>query len=414
MLGGTQKGETPILSDKDVLNGVDQHIPYLKDDIMILKRGLNFYKDRGLTKMTQSACALASFKKIHGEFKGTFPKGDYELFRSAYRGGLCMVNPLWQYKDAPGYIYDVNSLYVYTMYDKLLPYGSYVEVKGYKIPGEREVAIYYGFLEFRYHAHVLPYLLLQVDGIRRYPKEWYGYTMITNVDLEMLRKVAKVEFECLSSYIFQASNRNFKDYLTHWINEKTKTERDTLWYDTAKRMGNGLYGKFGTNPHNTIHVPYLEGDKIKWEIVPGEPKETVYLPVAIFTASYARAHTYQGMIDVGFDNVQYCDTDSIHTNIDCSDKLNINDTIPGAWKLETIKDHAEYFKAKRYKLMANNAPKFKGITPVEKIEYSDFSVGKPIKVKRSKQVESGRIIETVDQLLLPTNLYFNLEDYLND
>lgn len=111
-----------------------EELDYLKNDVVIVAKALFTLFNQGLQKMTQGANALADYKKIIGgkKFTKLFPILPYDDFcRKSYKGGYTYVKKGMENKEIGyGKVYDVNSLYPYVMYDKLLPYGEGVYYTG--------------------------------------------------------------------------------------------------------------------------------------------------------------------------------------------------------------------------------------------------------------------------------------------
>lgn len=97
----------------------------------------------------------------------------------------------------------------------------------------------------------------------------------------------------------------------------------------AKLMLNSLYGKFSTSLVTKAKIPYLEDDKVRYELGEEEDKKGLYIPVGAFITSYGREKTIrtsQAIKDYsiktyGEDKYCYSDTDSIHTTLPVEDLL---------------------------------------------------------------------------------------------
>ena len=100
---------------------------------------------------------------------------------------------------------------------------------------------------------------------------------------------------------------------------------------------------------NIVH--YMFGEE--------EERKGVYLPVGIFTTSYAREKTIrtaQAITDYsikkyGIDKFQYSDTDSIHTTLTIEELkqfCEIDDVELGKWKHEATFEKAKFIRQKCY------------------------------------------------------------------
>lgn len=109
-----------------------------------------------------------------------------------------------------------------------------------------------------------------------------------------------------------------------------------------------------------IKIPYLSEDEIvKYRILDGEKRDTIYIPMASFITSYARRKTITtsqiikdySLKKYGEDYYIYSDTDSIHLRqipIEELEKiLEIDDYKLGAWKLESTPEFRKIYKTKK-------------------------------------------------------------------
>ena len=90
---------------------------YIKNDVVIVAKALNYLYSINLTKMTAGANALSEYKNIMtlNKFNNLFPKLSFECdndLRAAYKGGFTYVNSAVEGFDVgEGEVLDVNSLY---------------------------------------------------------------------------------------------------------------------------------------------------------------------------------------------------------------------------------------------------------------------------------------------------------------
>jgi hypothetical protein len=59
------------------------------------------------------------------------------------------------------------------------------------------------------------------------------------------------QVEVIHSYKFERGVDIFKDYVEKYYGIKSRTRTSTMGRPTAKLLLNGLYGRFGMNPHVT-------------------------------------------------------------------------------------------------------------------------------------------------------------------
>lgn len=377
----------------------EEEIAYLKADLQIPALALqnDIIKEKR-NKLTASADALDDFKsrnplylrkiKYNGHkisdvkmrdecFRRLFPCLDlfttddnesYDTFcRRSYKGG-------WTYYkyDIPktigdGLVFDVNSLYPSVMYECPLPYGKPHYYQGkYEdleetIKEEYSLFICHVLCHFKIKENHLP--CIQIKGNFRFgdtvylksngdePVELY----LTSVDLKLYQDQYHFEvIKWIDGIAFKSKIGIFKDYIDYWSHikiEAGKTGNKGL-RSLAKRMLNSLYGKFGTNPESSVKVPFLDDNGIiSFYGENGEPRESIYTPIASFTTAWARNKTIRSA-QCNYDRFYYADTDSIHLSGLESPKENelfhIHDSDLGKWKCEMVFHQAKYVRAKTY------------------------------------------------------------------
>lgn len=95
----------------------DEEKEYIKNDVVIVAKGLEFLYKMGLEKMTAGSNALFDYKMIMSKkkFEKIYTKLTFECdkdLRQAYKGGFTYLNPLYEGCDVgEGEVLDVNSLY---------------------------------------------------------------------------------------------------------------------------------------------------------------------------------------------------------------------------------------------------------------------------------------------------------------
>lgn len=95
----------------------DEEKEYIKNDVVIVAKGLEFLFNQGYTKMTAGSNALSDYKNIINPkmFKKLYSPLNYvadQDIRQAYKGGFTYLNPIYEGVDVgEGEVLDVNSLY---------------------------------------------------------------------------------------------------------------------------------------------------------------------------------------------------------------------------------------------------------------------------------------------------------------
>lgn len=341
----------------------EEELAYIFNDVDIVAMAMKQMYERGLKKLTIGACALAWYKQTTRHFEHYFPKPDYDHdIRQGYRGGWTFANPIYQGKDmGEGIVLDVNSLYPWVMSDKdcLLPYGAGVWFKGeYKPDKYYPIYIQHLSCQFELKPRHLP--TLQVKGDPRFRStDYLGSShgcivdlCLTNVDLELMKEhynLYNVEYH--SGWKFKGKGGIFADYVNFWTAQKIKAKKEHNYamYIVSKLLLNSLYGKFGTNPRADIKEPRVEeSGAVTWHVKQQDPRDPVYLPVAMFVTAWARNKTIRAAQKV-IDRFLYADTDSLHLiGTEIPPELEVDKYKLGAWDHEATFKRARYLHAKCY------------------------------------------------------------------
>lgn len=353
----------------------DQEVDYIRNDVTIMAMALDIMFKAGLTKMTIGSDAISNYKDTITCFSDYFPMLTYEedeVIRKSYRGGWTYANPKWTNKQiGEGIVIDKNSMYPYQLSDKLLPFGRpeyydghYKEDITYPLWVETITA------KFDLKPNMLPTLQLK-NTLGFIPNEYiettkgeYVTITLTSVDYELLVTHYDVDvLEYHGGYKFKGIKGLFTNYVNKWMTEKNKAKKEdnASMYVISKLCLNSLYGKFGLNPNTRSKKPYLTEDKIlKFELLPREIRDSIYVPVASFTTAYARMDIISNaqairdysLSKYGKDYFLYSDTDSIHAMKLEEDELikfmEIDDYKLGAYKVESTFRKACFIRQKCY------------------------------------------------------------------
>nr|CAA45364.2 putative DNA-polymerase, B-type [Morchella conica] len=224
-------------------------IKYLEQDIKTLCEVLIKFSDEiweereNITKCSSlSGLAYLIFKTNYiKDSKLSMVKGVAHEIWEAYYGGRCEVSyPCIKTKS-----YDCNSIYPYCM------------LKDMPVENLFEVTIII-LIIFRY-----VYAKIKTIGNTKYPfipfrsetgllfplgswEDWYF-----SEELKYAVKSGLYQVEVIHSYKYEAGVDIFKDYVEKYYGLNPVLEQ-VLWEEpTAKLLLNGLYGRFGMNPHTT-------------------------------------------------------------------------------------------------------------------------------------------------------------------
>lgn len=346
----------------------DDDKEYITYDILIVQKGLQYFFDQNLNKITLGSDALADFKSIitPKKFDRYFPKPAYDKdIRRSYKGGFSYVKEDIAGKTInDGIVLDVNSLYPSRMYYCELPYGEGKYFEGEYIKDE----VYNLYIQsitciFEIKENYLP--TIQIKNSRSFANNEYlknsnGQEVLltlTSVDLKLFFEhynVYNLEFH--GGWKFKSSTEIFKPFIDKWMAIKIEASRTgNLGLRTlAKLMLNNLYGKFALNPKVASKIPYLDSEKdiVRYHLADPTDREPIYIPVATFITAHARYYTISSAQKV-YDRFCYADTDSLHLiGTDLPD-LDIDDDKLGAWKLEKTFTRAKFVRQKTYIEEAN-------------------------------------------------------------
>lgn len=270
--------------------------------------------------------------------------------RRGYKGATPLLNPTIKGKIIHGVsVFDINSDYPYQMCTQKLPCGPPVDITdrttddGYWKLQEQGVLTISRVL-IRAHVkqgHRATFLLkhkgpdgstlassIDTDDPQQDP--WH---VVTNIDAGLLERDYDIEyFHPLQILAFDTPRDQdgpynvFKPFLMYWydikrtnkaIDKRNGNHEHAPLIAFAKLIINSFYGKFGANPvfegreyefngpENPLKLVTSDGD-IE---IDDKPK---YLPFAIFTTSYARDLLSRVCNVLGWQNIAYTDTDSVH------------------------------------------------------------------------------------------------------
>lgn len=337
----------------------DEEIDYIRRDIVIIADALEIQFQQGMKRLTVGSDSLAQFKGNIGAklFERTFPILSNEIdaeIRRAYRGGFTYVKKDRQGKIQPSiHVFDVNSLYPFVMYEKLIPYGEPVYFDGVPRP-TRKFPLFIVSITFTAKLKDNHIPCIQIKGSNSFIPTVYmeeinePTTLVcSSVDLELWKDHYDLNIISFNGgWYFKGVTGIFCDYIDYWNNIKMSTTGGLQFI--AKLHLNSLYGKFATNPDVTGKIPILENDVVK--LIRGEPKERnpVYTAAGVFITSYARDITIRAA-QTHYDVFCYADTDSLHLSIGHIPKtLDIHPTRLGAWKFEGYFKQGLFARAKAY------------------------------------------------------------------
>lgn len=355
----------------------DDEVAYIRHDVEIMARALKEMFSRGLTKMTIASNAMQNFKDNFKGFRKKFPLLDPEVdadIRKSYRGGFTYVNDKWQEKQVgKGVVLDVNSLYPSCMSSPYeLPYGQPVLFEG-KYQNDQYYPLYVQCITCSFELKPNKIPSIQIRHARDFVANEY---LKSSNGKEITLYLTKPDFELFQDqyYIynpsydggwkFKSATGLFDNYVNHWTEQKIKAgkEGNAPLRTISKLLLNSLYGRTALSGIARQKRPLMVDGIVKFQILPPEERETVYIPVAAFITAYGRNRTIRTsqaikdytLAKYGEDRYFYSDTDSIHAQLndddleELKDIINIDDFKLGCWAKEAEFDRAIYIRQKCY------------------------------------------------------------------
>lgn len=332
----------------------EKRLHYVFNDVKIVAMALKFFRDKGFNRMTIGSNAYKDYNPDTRTKKSTFPRLDTEWlmeWRGAYRGGRSQCNP--KYEDVIMHNvkrYDINSMYPDIMYRFPMPYGYPIPCDK---PGHYKFELYKVRICFKIKKGHLPTLLKTGSIYSKVGDTYYMETdgveeiYISSVDLELVKRhynVSHLVYEEI--YGFKTSYIMFKEWIEKYYSLKSTSQGGLrLVY---KLIINNLYGKFGTKCKSFSRIPELsEEGSLIYKKSDEKDMGNYYLPVAIAVTSWAHLRIDDAIMQVGYDNFIYCDTDSIHTIGTLPDDW-VDAKELGKFKLESIEIKSKYIRQKCY------------------------------------------------------------------
>lgn len=396
---------------------------YIITDCKIVAEALKIQMEQGLKRMTNASDALNGYKGIVGKswFERYFPVLPVELdkgIRRAYKGGFThLMDRFRGARGLQGKQFDVNSLYPWVMYTKLLPYGYPKYFEGFPQPDEK-YPLYIIHLKCTFELKPDHIPTIQLKNNRRFRETEYLTTSrvklgkhwdnepvemwLTNVDYELMMDHYEVEFfpfddgHYYDGYRFKGMVGLFKDYIDYWMHIKETTTGALR--QLAKLMLNSLYGKFATNPRAVKKIPYLDPDSgtVHYKCDDPEERDPVYTAMGCFITAYAREKTIRSA-QANYDRFIYADTDSLKlVGFEDAEGLEVHDTHLGAWKDEGNFTDSKWIRAKTYMVTVNGKTKVTcaGMPDnvKEQVTYDNFKSGSTFSGKLVPRRYPGGII----------------------
>lgn len=295
--------------------------------------------------------------------KGTkFPSVNYgasAAARDSYHGGQTLSLNTIPHKNEISI--DCNSMYAYVMITYPLPMGVAKHVMG--LPHEADSEKTLCLATVGIPDGVFPFLKTQTDTgkVGNYKGVCTGWYWLFELEYQ---KHLGGNFEVLESYYWEEETRSVSDFISV-CRELRMSNYFGGQGDLAKLLQNALYGRFAMqvgelNLHMTrnkpddgipFYSPYAD-DMVPcfWWIPAGENYNADMVHWASYITAHARLVLTRAMEQIGFEHVDYCDTDSIFFEerfLPLAESLIGNEY--GQFKIEKRMERFQAFAPKAYK-----------------------------------------------------------------
>lgn len=300
---------------------------------------------------------------------------DNKELREGYFGGRCEV---FKRYGEDLYYYDFNSLYPSVMKQFEYPIGDYTITKTPK------TKLYISKINWVCPKNLeIPVLPMKINNKLMFCTG-KGNGVYSSIEITKALQMG-YQIEYLKTYNFNQSTNLFEGYVDYFYKIKRKETKNTAKYQMAKLYLNSLYGKFGQHNIRDSYIINPDNDWInkhmEFELCDCSSNYLMFkkeyyhnnlwvnLPIIIFITSHARIKLYEMFEKIGFEHVYYCDTDSIITDIEVNQSLEL-----GEVKLEDVIKKGYFLFPKVYAYMNNEdivCIKSKGFD-VKKLRFEDY------------------------------------------
>lgn len=417
-----EKTETPIFDYKKDVRIDSYVLKYSKIDALGLALALKERLKFGNNALTTASGAYKEFKKITVDrfgltnYNNFYPILDYEVqreMRKAYRGGFTFLNELYQNIIIENVKQiDVNSMYPAQLYFNYMPVGEPKIIEGevkadslYNLGIQKIIlnnaSVKNDKIPFLSNTNTFLATNVYRDVISEHEEEEDRTFYLTLQELELFKESYNYDkIKYCGGYLFKSRKDMFVQYIDKFW--EMKSNKNPTIKSLGKLFLNSLYGKFAEGyEKDNLDISY--NNKLTFTLTDTTIREVGYLPVGIFTTSYARCFLIKSIYNIGVENFIYCDTDSIHYINDPNlEKLEFHESELGKWGYKDTYIRAFYIRAKRYcgEVIKNGEKKLEiacaGIKKkdineqVKKLE--DFKIGKEIKTLEFKQGINGQYV----------------------
>lgn len=363
---------------------------YCRNDVVITREALLNYlafidtHDMGSFAMTKASQAFNAYRHRFMRNKICVHTEDdiVELERKSYLGGRNEAFEIGDLQGGPFYHYDINSMYPSVMLKERYP-TRLVDTAAGQTTNE-----VYDFIQgFCAIAEVELETNEPVYGIRRNGKIIFPIGKLKTVlpTGSLKYAIEHDHIKKINTVVYYEWGYIFKDYVEYFYNLKSKykAEGNEVYTRIVKIFLNSLYGKFGQknsvdevtynednegyyrieNFDEVTHEKWTETELLHTNIVQNGEEEgkNSFVAIPSHVTDYARLLLWSLIKMVGYNNVLYCDTDSIKIREKDKDKITykIDNYELGALSLEDITEKFTIYGCKDYS--TEKIEKIKGV-----------------------------------------------------
>jgi hypothetical protein len=315
--------------------------------------------DYGNLKVTIGSIAMAIYRKRFKPFEIYLPNPtEKRISRYALRGGRCEIYRSGYIRNVN--IFDVNSLYPSMMMMHQFPFRGGVRTSEIVRDGEGKISCGFYRVKFRQMKGRLPILL---DDDKRYI--FKGEAWATHFELNYLESLGGIIEQVKEGYHYEFTDFIFKSFVKE-IYELRRSATDDARKTAYKYLLNNLYGKFSQKDEYEVLrvmtlgdaralleqgetvIPIIEESDIGLYSVMEKARFNVAFPAISALITAAGRVFLTSVMERYFENLIYCDTDSIHLKDILLESELIDSSSLGKFKPEFIGVSCWYFGKKQY------------------------------------------------------------------
>lgn len=362
MVGVEKLDETHDYDEIKNYNSIDElteeEKKYISNDVEIMRLGIISCYEMGIRGLTKASACFNIWKGMsYMTFKNVVCQEETErinnIVRTSYRGGITMVNKLYQGKIIENCRdYDVNSLYPSVMYNDMPKGLGEIYHNESKIPHNKTMRLYTIHIN---HAKIMKGYIPFIPTTKGFAfKDSYSYPYeLDNINITLwwdefilFKTYYEIEYTLINIVAWLPIKNLFKSYLDKFRKMKEEAPNPSPQRQFAKIAMNSVYGKFAQNKVRISKEPFITKEGVSF--TPYETKGKSYdMKIASKITSDARCVLIRAL-QKDPKRFIYCDTDSIYIKGDYDYDIPQDDKELGKWKYEYSYYKFKCLKAKCY------------------------------------------------------------------